>query len=223
MQPKKILLALAAFSLISPTSAADSLIYNNGVNYSGFYLNPGANQVGDEIIVGSGWTATSFRFEYFGSGLHSGNVTNEQFRVQFLNNDGTQLGTSGVFMPNSVFYDSGWQGLAAPTDPSGRNTYLIDLSFASIVLPNQFTWAIQFQGIDSGEAAGVSIYHPPTAGSSYDDYWFNTGSTWELRGTNGVPISFGAQITAVPEPSTYVLAILGGICGFALVSRRKRR
>jgi len=223
MQPKKTLLAVTAISLGVVATNADTLIYNNGVNYSGLYLNPGSSRVGDEIILGygTGWTITSFRFEYFGSGFHSGGFTNEQFNLYFYNNDGADIGNN-TFKPGSVFYNSGWQDLDAPIDASGRNTYLVDLTYASILLPERFTWAIEFRGIDPGENAGVTIYHPPTVGLSEDDYWLYTGSDWLLRGSNGVPISFGAQITAVPEPSTYVLAILGGVCGFALISRRKR-
>jgi hypothetical protein len=221
MQSKKTFLAAVALSFAA-AAPANELIYDNGVNYLGYYLNPGTNRVGDEIILGGTYrTAFSFEFQYYGNNFHTGGITNEQFRVQFLNNDGSLLGGS-TYLPNSVFYDSGWQNLAAPITPTGVNNYYIDLSSLSLVLPEHFTWTVQFQGIDAGEIAGVSLFDPPVVGNNFDDYWFDNGTTWELRGTNGIPISFGAQVTAVPEPSTYVLAILGGLCGFALVSRRKR-
>src|SRR5215213_6862654 len=111
MQPKKILVALAAITFSLGASHAQTTIYNNGVNYSGFYLNPGTSEVGDEIFIASGWTASTFRFEYFGSGFHSGGVTNEQFRLRFYGNDGAEIGNSGTFLPNSMFYDSDWQSL----------------------------------------------------------------------------------------------------------------
>ena len=226
MQSNRTLFATLAISMAAVACPAATMVYNNGVSYSGFYLNPGSSEVADEILLGSGpRIANTFQFEYFGAGLHSGNVSNEQFRVRFYLNDGAFLGSGpggDTYLPNTVFYDSGPQLLEAPSDPSGRNTYLFDLSYTNIVLPDRFTWSIEFQGIDAGETAGVSIYDPPTVGSNLDDYWLRTGTGWELRGTNGQPINFGAQITTVPEPASYALAILGGLCGLALLSRRKR-
>jgi hypothetical protein len=226
MQPNKTLLIAAVFSLAAAALPAATMVYNNGVSYSGFYLNPGTSEVGDEILLGSGpRVANSFQFEYYGSGLQSGGVNNEQFRVRFYQNDGAFLGSGpggDTYLPNTVFYDSGFQTLAAPTDPSGRNTYLFDLSYTNLVLPDRFTWSVEFTGIDAGETAGVSIYDPPSVGNNLDDYWLRTGGGWELRGTNGQPINFGAQITTVPEPSTYVIAILGGLCGLAVLGRRRR-
>jgi hypothetical protein len=219
MQPNKKLLGIAAI-LIGASALHAATVYNNGVSYTGTYLNPGANEVGDEIILaGTARTATTFQFEYFGSNFLGVN----QFQVRFYLNDGAPLGNN-TFLPNTVFYDSGVQTLLPPIDPSNRNTFLLDLSGISIQLPNRFTWSVQYTGIGAGETAGVSLYNPPTVGLSDIDYWFNNGATWELRTNNipGVPINFGALLSAnVPEPSTYVLAILGGICGFALVSRRK--
>ncbi len=225
MRKNKTLLAVAAFSLGSlATHAASSIVYSNATSYSGTYLNPGASEIGDEIILGSGPRfAESFRFEYYGSGFHTGGVTNEQFQLRFYANDGTFIGNN-TYWPNSVLYDSGVQYLADPLeiDASGRATYQFDLSYAPLLLPDRFTWSIQFFGIDGGEAAGAPLYSTPTVGLSEADYWFNTGSGWELRGTNGIAFNFGSALvaTTVPEPSTYVLAIVGGLCGLALIRRR---
>jgi hypothetical protein len=222
MQPKKTFALLGAIVATGSAVSAQSMVYNNGVNYSGFYLNPGANEVGDEIILAAGpRMASTFQFEYFAS-YPVVHVVNETFRIRFYANDGADLGGPfNTHLPNTVLYDSGSQILAPPIDPSGRATYLFDLTLANIVLPDRFTWSVQFSGLDAGETIGVSIYDPPTVGNNFDDYWYNTGATWELRATNGIPINFGAQITAVPEPSTYVLAILGGICGLALLNRQR--
>ncbi len=225
MQPNKTFMVTAALSLAAMSASAATMVYNNGVSYSGFYLNPGASEVGDEILLGAGpRIASTFQFEYYGTNFQTGGLANEQFRIRFYLNNGTFLGpgpAGDTYLPNTVFYDSGLQTLEPPVDPSGRNSYLFDLSYTNLVLPDRFTWSIQFTGIDAGETAGVSIYDPPSVGVGIDDYWLRTGGGWTLRGTNGQPISFGSQLTAVPEPSSYVLAILGGLCGLAVLNRRK--
>ena len=222
MQTNKALTLVAAISISTVAAhAASSIVYSNATTYSGFILNPGLSEVGDEIILAAGPRyGETFRFEYYGNNFSG----NEQFRLRFYKNDGAFLGNN-TYLPNSVFYDSGVQALAIPTDPSGRNTYQLDITSAFSLLPDDFTWSVQFSGIDVGETAGLSIYSPPTVGLSENDYWFNTGSTWELRGTNGVALNFGSSLTAstVPEPSTYMLAIIGGLCGLTLVNRRARK
>jgi hypothetical protein len=217
-QLMKTLFTLSALALGASASLAQSVVYDNSSTYSGWYLSPGSARVGDEIVLGgTARRAYEFRFEYYGANFNN----NEQFRLQFYNNDGALLG-GDTYLPGSIFYDGGWQTLGSPTDPSGRASYTISLDYADMMLPERFTWSIQFNGVEAGESAGVVLYNPPGVGSSFDDYWHNAGSGWELRGTNGVPVNFGASITAVPEPSTYVLAVLGGVCGLAMMQRRRR-
>jgi hypothetical protein len=221
MHSNKILASIAAITLAAAASqAATSIVYSNATTYSGIILNPGLAEVGDEIILGPGPRfGESFRFEYYGLNFDG----NEQVQLRFYNNDGTDLGNN-TYLPNSVFYDSGVNSLPTPTDPSNRNTLQYDLTFTAITLPERFTFSVSFSGIEGDDQVGLPLYNPPTVGISENDYWFNN-SPWELRGTNGVGINFGASLvaTSVPEPSTYVLAIIGGLCGLALINRRKRR
>jgi hypothetical protein len=214
----KSLASFAAIALVTITAqGATSIVYSNATSYTGSYLNPGLNQAGDEIILGAGPRfGESFRFEYYGVNFDG----DETVQLRFYNNDGAFIGNN-TYLPNSVFYDSGVQSLPAPVDVSGRNTLQYDLNFTS--LPERFTFSVLFGGISGNDIAGLSIYNPPTVGISENDYWYNPGTGWELRGTN-VAINFGASLvaTSVPEPSTYVLAIIGGLCGLALINRRKR-
>ena len=218
MQPNKSLLTLAALSLAAVAAhGATSIVYSNATSYTGTILNPGLSEVGDEIILGAGDRfGESFRFEYYGLNFDG----DETVQLRFYNNDGTFLGNN-TYLPNSVFYDSAVQTLPAPVDLSGRNTLQYDLNFVG--LPERFTFTVAFGGISGDDVAGIALYNPPTVGISENDYWFNTGSAWELRGTN-VAINFGSSLvaTSVPEPSTYALVIVGGLCGLALVNRRKR-
>lgn len=222
MQPNKTLATIAAISLAAGAAhAATSIVYSNATAFSGFVLNPGANEVADEIILGAGDRfGYLFRFEYYGTNFSG----NETVQLRFYQNDGAFIGNN-TYLPNTVFYDSGTNSLTEPTDPSGRATLQYDLTYTPIALPERFTFSVSFGGIEANEIAALAIYNPFTVGQSENDYWFNTGSAWELRGTNGVAINFGASMvaTSVPEPSTYALAILGGLCGLALVNRRKRK
>ncbi len=224
MQTNKTTLAvLAALSLSALAAhAASSIVYSNATTYTGRELNPGLSEVGDEIILAPGPRfGVSFRFEYYGSNFSG----NETVQLRFRRNDGAFAPGSTTFrVPNSILYDSAVQTLPTPIDPSRRNTLLFDISTANSLLPERFTWTAQFTGIGAGETAGLSIYNPPTVGMSENDYWFNNAGAWELRGTN-VAINFGAALIAstVPEPSTYMLAIVGGLCGLTLVSRRARK
>jgi hypothetical protein len=228
MRINNIFAAAAAFSLGTVGAhAASQTVYSNTNTYSGTFLSPGANgeglhtsEIGDEInLVAGPRYAESFRFEYYGVGFTGGD---ERFRIRFYNNTPS--------LPTTVFYDSDWQSLAEPS-VTGRASYQFDLTYAPIALPDRFTWSIQFDGIGAGETVGVPLYNPATVGFSEDDYWFRTGteltpsSAWQLRGTNPTAFNFGAQLvaTTVPEPSTYMLAIVGGLCGLALVHRRSRK
>ena len=212
MQPNKSLIAVLAGSL-ALSAAQAAVVYDNATTYTGNIFNPGASEVGDEVILGgTDRVGETFRFEYYGNNFSG----NETVQIRFYQND-------GPLYPNTVFFDSGVQTLPIPLDPSGRNTLQYDLLGSNITLPDDFTWSVQFVGVTSGETAGLSLYNPPTTGNNYDDYWLYNGSAWVLSAaTNGTPINFGASITAIPEPSSYMLAILGGLCGFALVSRRPR-
>ena len=203
MQTNTTLIALVAASLAASAAQA-ATIYNNATTYTTNFFNPGASEVGDEVIMGgTDRVGESFSFEYYGNALGIGGITNETVRIRFYQND-------GPLYPNTVFFDSGVQSLPHPDNADGRNVLQYDISSITQNLPEHFTWSVQFGGIELGETAGLSLYNPPTIGNGYDDYWFNNGATWETRvATNGTPISFGALITAVPEPSTYVLMALG--------------
>jgi hypothetical protein len=58
-------------------------------------------------------------------------------------------------------------------------------------------------------------------GNSFNDFWFFEAGAWELRTNATTPMNFAARVSAVPEPSVWLLWIAGGLCGLILLRRRR--
>ncbi len=162
----------------------DSLVYDNAETDLSIRFNPGALEIGDEIILDASAAryASEFVFEYWG--LNSNQVDfvgNVQARVRFYRNDGADF--NGYPTPHTLLYDSGNFSLPTTT----RSTVTIE-DFASeaavpllVALPDSFTWTVQFSGLDEGDAAGIDLFSPPIVGANFPDYWENDGSVWRLK------------------------------------------
>jgi hypothetical protein len=222
MTKTKLLLSIAALSasMLGSTTGFAATVYDNSVNtlsrsYSPAAVGGAVPEFGDQVFLsGSDRRITDFQFEYFlsASGATAGNETAELF---FHQNNG---GTSGID-PGTVLYRSGEFSLS-----TGFQT--VAAQALSVALPSStFTWSVVFNGIEAGESAGLLLYNPPTVGSSFDDFWQkNANGTWStfLVDAGATPANFAARITAVPEPGTYALAVVGGLI-LAGYRRMKRR
>jgi len=190
-------LALLTGILLFADQACAELIFDNSLNYRTNF-NTSTFEYGDELhLAGTARTITNFQFEYFGDFLRSGDET---ARVRFYANDGPGRFPS----PNTMLYDSG----LFPLFP-GLNT--VPLTGISIVVPDVFTWTIQFDGLTGrpGDQAGLIFYSPPTTGAnlpggvigSYDDYWQKPATGWNLFTFKGNPVAnFGVRVFAFPDP-----------------------
>ncbi len=228
--PKKAPVLLLASVLMIGASASAATIYDNSVHDSNLRF-AATNEIGDEIIfAGSERVLTNFSFEYWA--LNNGTTNAGGFsatasaRVRFYLNDGPLF--NGYASPGTKFYDSGSFLIGAPTD---RATFVFtagaDFPAGGLVMPvvSNMTWTVQFSGLDADDSAGLDVYYPPVVGTSpaelnnrRDDYWdFGSGSP--VLKTNIVDISFGARFEAVPEPSTVVFGVLGGL-GLLVLGRR---
>ncbi|MCF7763227.1 MAG: PEP-CTERM sorting domain-containing protein [Verrucomicrobia bacterium] len=206
-------IAVLTASFLLGTTGYASLIYDNtdaASSKNKAYAPPGGNvEFGDQVFLsGSERRITDFSFDYFLSASPSGN---EQGQLFFYKNDGGATASE----PGTLLYQSGTFNLS-----SGFQR--LPAQGLSIDVPNTFTWTVKFSGIDLGETAGLLVYDPPAVGASLDDFWVkNTSGGWStfLIDAN-TPANFGARITAVPEPTTMALGLLGGL---ALLANRIRR
>ena len=204
-------IAFLSASLLFGTAAFAATVYDNSVNLLDRSFSPSLGQeFGDQVFLsGNERKVSDFQFDYFVQG--SGNETAELF---FYKND--NVGSSGT-TPGSLLYQSGQFSLS-----QGFQTAV--LQALSVTVPNTFTWTVKFGGIGIGEQVGLLLSNPATVGTSVDDYWMFNDGTWATFLIDGgtTPANFSARITAVPEPSAVVLALLGGLTllGFRRAQRR---
>lgn len=207
------------------TARAD-LVFDNSTNDLLLNFNPGANEVGDEILLqGQARYVSSFIFQYYGDNFSG----DELARVRFYVNDGPP--SSGVPRPGTILYDSG--PFSIPATP--RSTIILDaLTLAAgnlwnpgqlVLVPDSFTWSVQFYNVTGSEEAGVSLYNPPTVGWDYNSYWDNDPlSGWLLKtNTWSIPMNFAARVEAVPEPNAVVLGLGGALLVLLLRASIRRR
>jgi hypothetical protein len=203
--------AVVAASGAAVVAQTPTVIYDNTTNYLGqfFYT---ANEFGDQIAfsgTATERTVTDFKVEYY---LAPTTDNNETARVRLYNNDGPGQA------PGSLLFDTGDVSITSGT--SGYN--YLDLQNLGLRVQDGITWTILFGGIEAGENVGVLLYNPPTVGSSFDDFWENSTGGWGTKTLPGTVANFGAQVLAVPEPSTMTLMLLGGISAIGLAIRRRK-
>ena len=173
-----------------------SIVYDNtsipATDGSGNQLYyPSASEYGDEITLDTNTTArvlSQFDFYYFYSGVSAGGAS---ATIHFYNNDG--LGGA----PGTVFFTS---------DPITLNPGYVHQTItfntaSNLVVPDSFTWTVQFSNLGANQA-GLLVYGPPTVGSSFNDFWLKTNSTWSTFQVSGGPSDFasrfGATVTVIP-------------------------
>jgi len=227
-----LLTIVALWAGSATTLSAATTIFDNSSNDLSTRFNPGSLQVGDQIKLATtdpyARYMTLFSFEYYGYGFNT--TFPEQFtgdvkaKVSFYLNDGALF--NGYAMPGTMFWTSGFFDVPGPTS---RNTFEFtagadNIPAEGLFLPaSEFTWTVQFLGMDGGDVVGLDIYSPPTVGQDYPDYWENNGG-WQLMTNSVAPtMNFAAKIEAVPEPSTVTLSILGGLSILALARRLRRK
>jgi hypothetical protein len=191
------LLVVASASAAEPTNP---VVYRNGLeaNNSGLFrdvtdtrglpVGTTITSIGDQITLGGTQRQLSdLQFNYF----LSASSGNETAQISLFENTGA--GGSPAATP---FYTSGLIDLAS----RGAGQFRGDVNgISGFTLPENFTYAIAFNGIDGAEQAGIEFYNgnngaPPNGfdvGSSFDDHWVNTTGGWINQDFPGVIDNFG--------------------------------
>jgi hypothetical protein len=206
--------AVAVSLLASAASAQETVVYDNSATPLNLYFSS-TTEFGDQIEIGSGWIASSFRFEYFASGLSG----DETARIRFYANNGIPIDGTDSQAPGQLLYQSPVINLQ-----NGNVPVIIEqLAPLGIELPESFTWTISVSGVSGSEVFGLNLYDPPVVGSSLDDIWQFTAQGWQLVQLPGLPAgasaNFGAYLTAVPEPGPLAILAVGAA---ALFLRRRQ-
>jgi hypothetical protein len=191
-------------------SDGKTLVYDNSKTYLERFATETV-EYGDELnLVGSAREVTDFVFRYFGDFTQTGD---ELARIRFYKND-VPLSQNQI-APGTLLWTSTLFGL----NP-GNNTKTLPVP--NLVVPNNFTFTIEFYGMSmqAGDRAGLLMYDPPTAGSSFNDFWRRRSATeWRLAQYPDVRNNFAARVFAVPEPAILALA---GAAGILLLAFRRK-
>jgi hypothetical protein len=204
----------------SVSLVAQSTVYDNTANPQ----TSGGNQLfysptlttaefGDQItLAGTDRTLRQFSFSYYYSGGASDQPT---ATIRFYNGDPTTAG--GTFFVSDTI-------TLATRSAAGYGSETIDFSAATsaINLPNTFTWTIQFSNLGANQG-GLLFFGPPTVGSSFNDFWENSGSWQTMVSTTPQFNDFAARVTAVPEPGVLALGALALLARFGFARCRKSR
>lgn len=236
-----LLAALAALGLASASYAQTLVGYSNVTTFSGSgFPNGGAtNQAGNTITrlvaddiqtIAAAFGRTTTQFTFSIANFNSVAVTARP-RVRFYDNNGTGGGPGTIlagFSFNPISFAVGVQNFNA----AAAFTIPLDGSFWAGITFDDNTGAT---GITPAQLdlLGQGIWNAPTIGSSADTIFITTAAGSFLAnnpagGQNnfgGAPVAnFGwAFVVSVPEPSTYALFALGGICCLGAAYWYRRR
>jgi len=207
---KAILLSAGLCSI--PNLCFSAVVYQ-AVDNGQYY--PTNLESGDQInLAGTDRTLSQFSFSYFFSGA---SVTSQTWTLRLYANDGT------TNSPGTMLFSGDPVPLSLGNN--GYSTYDVGFGLAvpPVILPDSFTWTVQFSNLAANENAGLLLSGPPSTGGNFNDFWQKDGSgNWSLMTLTGQTFSeFGAKVSAVPEPGVLALGGLGALLLAGLKRFRK--
>jgi hypothetical protein len=203
---------VVAAAMALGASASASVVYDNTTTYLGKeHSITGGGEFGDQItLAGSDRSLSSFSLAY-----HVTPGTTPTAEVFIRANDGPIVNGNAA-SPGTVLYQSGSFTLAP--DANGFGT-VNGTGITGITLQDSVTWSVNF-----GATGGLLVDNPPSIGSSFNDFWVKSGTTWSLDTLDGgaTPANFNFKLSAVPEPSTWAM-LLGGLSWIGFLGFRTLR
>ena len=198
---KKLILLLGVLATLAAArfqaSVNAGVVYDNTLSLNG-PIRSSTNEYGDQIVLAGGTDerlVTGFRFGYWLTPEASGNET---VRVRFYDNTATNSS------PGNLLFDSG--ALPVFASVNGYSSYQ---AAPGVIVPDTFTWTVQWDGIETDEKAALVFNNPPTIGQSTDAadggaYWERLDGVWTRRyNLNSTPPgNFYAQVVATNIPVT---------------------
>jgi hypothetical protein len=229
--PRVIFAMLLSALFMSPPLTAE-IIYNNPVDSNGFYAD---NNNG------------AFGYGYFGSSFSttSSETPLSSISVYLKNSDLSATGNAFLRIYNTTyatsFYGSGYVPTgsplgeasidrqtitSAPITPTSANLYTFNFATTgsnAITLTANTSYAFMLETLKVGIWTN---YSNPTSQNFIDQYFdtSNTPTQVYLTPSNTMSTAgrFEVGVAAVPEPSTYAMALAGLACGGYSLFRRRR-
>jgi hypothetical protein len=233
-------IAVGSAAFLAQNAFSQVVAYNNTTtysddvfNYANISPNPDSytGEAGNQVILAgslTSYTITEFttQFDFVnGSGTTSGSPAGgETVDLRFYANTGPLV--DGYASPAATpFFDSTPISLSSLPGFAGFTTGgTLNDTGLSVTVPKDFTWTVTFGGLTGTETAGLALYGPaPSVGQNFGDAWIQTSGGWTLEtATGATPLEFGTALyaTAVPEPNTIALGVMGACALFA--ARRKK-
>jgi hypothetical protein len=182
---------LLALNLPAPAE----LIYDNSTHYRAYYVSL-QEEFGDEIdFTGTARILSAMTFSVLGETNLPPNVS-ARFRIYRNNGPVLPFESVRIPTPGELLYES--SDIAILPGPQ-----TIRIADVAVPVPNFVTWTILIRGAgtEPGTRAGLEVYHPPTVGSSFRDYWVRAADGFQLQLLeDGVSASFAARFEAIPDP-----------------------
>ena len=213
-----VLVLAFLLSILHAGASASTIVYDNTTTpVSGERLPSGFlpfsrfapnEEMGDEIALdGNSRVVTQFSLIL----SSSVRTTLSSLTVAFYRNDSNDAydyyGAPGTQL---------WTASDSNLTVDGTTT--VTFSVPNVEVPDTFAWTVSA----ASDSAGLATYDPPRVGSSGNHYWDldHSDGLWYGMWFASKPVAnFGAQVMAVPEPTTSIVLALGGL---AALWRRRR-
>lgn len=177
-----------------PVVNADTIIYDNTVNFRGAIISGREAEWGDgATLAATDRVVTRISLMIHAvDGDHSSDV-----RVRLF-----EGGDDGLNLPGAMLWES--ELFEQMNILEGSNLY--DFDIPNVTVPDSLTWTLKLSNVGGSKGTvGPRFMDPPVVGSSQEHFWQRTAQGTWFRGFAHLYPNFGARIEAVPEPGTLVL------------------